>query len=194
MFDTFLYYWLLWIIFIMIAFFMENSRKRLFFLIWILTIMISSPYYITLFTIRISIAFCFLIIGAIIFFALKTNKIYHFFATFTCMLVYISLLIWENVSPVWYFMPSYIMIPFVVVVIILFIVRPFYDRLSISFIGISLGQLIYELILISYNLYDVIDNDTVVIYMSIVVFFITMMNLFEIVIQKILQLFARKLT
>lgn len=194
MFEKFLYYWLLWIIFIIVAFFMDTSRKRLYLLIWLLLVIICSPYDITFNKIELSVAFLMLLIGTIIFFAIESVTWYKFFVSFTLMLCYISLLIWEKITPVWFFMPSYFLIPFLMVILILLLVRKFYDRLSVALVGVAFGQFIYELLLISYKLHDVIGDEIVFIHISLIILFITIMNFFQFIFYKLTNILKRKLT
>ena len=194
LYEQFLYYWLLWIIFIIVAFFMETSRRRLFFMLWILTVIICSPYYIAFNKMDVSLAFFVTLIGAIIFFAFETITLYKFFVTFTVMISYVSLLIWEKITPIWFFMPSYLMIPFITVIIILLLSRRFYEQLTVALVGFAFGHFVYDLLLISYNLHDVIGDETFFIHVSIIVLFLTIMKFFHFIFYKFARIFERKLT
>jgi len=185
MYEHFLYFWLTWILFINVYFFMEKSKKRSFFMGWILLILICTNEWIQWNGISISLSFLFLLAGANIFYAINSYTMLRLLATFSVMISYASLLIWEKITPVWFFMPSYFMNPILTAILIIFLVDGLYARLQIALAGVAFGQLVYELILISYRLHHVIGETALFIHISLVLLFLILMHFIQLCLQKI---------
>lgn len=185
MYEEFLTYWLIWIIFIIVYFFMKNGMKRSLFLFWILLIIIATNLFININGTSVSMAFIFLLCGAVIFYVTNTFSIYKMIATFSIMIGYVSLLMWKKITPIWFFMPSYFMIPVLSVVVITFLLHDHYAQITAALVGITFGQLIYELIIISYQLNTIIGERVFFIHISITILFLILIQFIQLCLFKV---------
>lgn len=185
MYEEFLYYWLIWIIFIIVYFFMKNGMKRSLFLFWILLTIIATNIFININSTSVSMAFILLLCGAIIFYVTNSFSIYKMIATFSIMIGYVSLLMWKKITPIWFFMPSYFMIPVLSVVVITFLLHDHYAQITAALVGITFGQLIYELIIISYQLNTIIGERVFFIHISITILFLILIQFIQLCLFKV---------
>lgn len=185
MYEEFLTYWLIWIIFIIVYFFMKNGMKRSLFLFWILLTIIATNIFININSTSVSMAFILLLCGAIIFYVTNSFSIYKMIATFSIMIGYVSLLMWKKITPIWFFMPSYFMIPVLSVVVITFLLHDHYAQITAALVGITFGQLIYELIIISYQLNTIIGERVFFIHISITILFLILIQFIQLCLFKV---------
>lgn len=176
MYEQFLYYWFVWMIIIIVTFLMKNGKKRSFLLIWLLLMVAISQTYFWIDSIQIYYVFIILLVGALIFYVHHTVSTYHFFVTFSIMAGYTSLLIWEIITPVWFFMPSYFLIPVILVVFTTFLIPSFYQQISVILVGMSFGQMIFEFLLIVYSLNNIIGKETLFIHINVAILFLIVLN------------------
>src|SRR5699024_3788558 len=114
MFELFLTYWFSWILFIIIMFFVEKNQLRFLLLVSLLIMLILFPIEVTIFTTQVYVV-SFVMLGfAIILFAYEKVTFYRIMTTFTMVLGYIGLLFWEKTSPIWFFMPSFIIVSMII--------------------------------------------------------------------------------
>lgn len=184
MYEQFLYFWLIWIFFIIIAFFMGESKKRSFLLFWILLMLFISRLYLTVGSIEISCTFILLIIGAIILFV-QQFSLYTLVVTFSLMIGYVALLIWEKITPIWFFMPSFLIIPIIIVMLVTILVQPFYTQVTIALVSASFGQLIFEFLLIVYRLHDIIGEEVFLIHVSLIVLMLIFIRFIHSIVDKL---------
>lgn len=184
MYEQFLYFWLIWIFFIIIAFFMGESKKRSFLLFWILLMLFVSRLYLTVGSIEISCTFILLIIGAIILFV-QQFSVYTLIVTFSLMIGYVALLIWEKITPIWFFMPSFLIIPIIIVMLVTILVQPFYTQVTIALVSASFGQLIFEFLLIVYRLHDIIGEEVFLIHVSLIVLMLIFIRFIHSILDKL---------
>src|SRR5699024_8602211 len=89
MFEQFLMYWLLWLLFIIIFFFMEKSKKRTMLTIWLLFIITFSSTYMNIHIAQVSLSM--IIIIFVVFIFLSESQFffcyiyYFFFCSFTLL-------------------------------------------------------------------------------------------------------------
>ena len=185
MYEEFLTYWLIWIIFIIVYFFMKNGMKRSLFLFWILLTIIATNIFININSTSVSMAFILLLCGAIIFYVTNSFSIYKMIATFSIMIGYVSLLMWKKITPIWFFMPSYFMIPVLSVVVITFLLHDHYAQITAALVGITFGQFIYELIIISYQLNTIIGERVFFIHISITILFLILIQFIQLCLFKV---------
>lgn len=177
--EEFLFYWLIWIIFIIVYFFMDNGRKRTLFLFWILLTILTANMFLVVEGVSVSIAFLCFLLGVIIFYVVDVFSIYKMIATFPIMIGYVSLLMWKKITPIWFFMPSYFMIPVLSVVVISFLLQEHYEQITAALVGISFGQLIYEMIVISYRLNNIIGEQVFFIHISITILLLIIIHFIQ---------------
>src|SRR5699024_10064021 len=115
MFEQFLMYWLLWLLFIIIFFFMYISNNRLMLIFWLLFIITFSSTYMNIHIAQLSLSMIIIIFGAFIYLSEAPFSFLPLFKAFTIMIFYCGLLLWQVVAPVWFFLSGYFMIPVLVV-------------------------------------------------------------------------------
>src|SRR5690625_2280434 len=192
MYEQFLFYWLLWILFILVYFFMDKGKKRSFFISLILILIICSNVSLKYSDLVISLSFLLILAVSIFFYVSNPLTLYKTIVAFILMLGYVSLLIWEKITPIWFFMPSFFIIPVLSVLITIILVREFYEQIAVALVGITFGQLIYELILISYNLHNVIGETIFFIHTCFVILFLVTIHAIQASIIKFSELFQNK--
>src|SRR5699024_10187995 len=111
MFEQFLMYWLLWLLFIIIFFFMDKSIKRTMLTIWLLFIITFYSTYMNIHIAQVSLLMIIIIFGAFIYLSEAPFSFLPLFKVFTIMIFYCGILLWQVVAPVWFFLSGYFMIP-----------------------------------------------------------------------------------
>lgn len=99
--------------------------------------------------------------------------------TFTLMICYVALLMWEKIAPIWYIVSSTILIPFLISFIIILLVNALLEQIAIALVGLSIGQLVFGLILMSYQLHHVVAETHFFINLNISILFIIAFHLFR---------------
>lgn len=159
---------------------MEKQSLKTFFLYWTFFVIIGINVYISLFnSLEISFSFVILIIGSLIYYVMFPLSIYKLVTTFTLMVWYVALLMWEKITPVWYIVSSTILIPFFISFIIILLVKPLLEQLAIVLVGLSIGQLVFGFILISYQLHHVLAEIHFFIYLYISILFIIVFHFLQ---------------
>src|SRR5699024_12326982 len=88
MFEQFLMYWLLWLLFIIIFFFMEKIKKRTMLTIWLLFIITFSSTYMNIHIAQVSLSLIIIIFGAFIYLSEAAFSFLLLFKAFTIMIFY----------------------------------------------------------------------------------------------------------
>lgn len=182
MYEQFLIYWFSWIIFIIIVFFMNRSTFRSFLIIWVLLVLITFPIFVMIKNIQISICLVLLISGAIIFYVREKVTIYRLIVTFTIFIGYTGILFWKNITPVWFFMPSFIIISILIVSLMIVLLKQLHEQISVVLLGVLFGHVFYDLLLIDYSLHNQIGNNAyLVICLTILILICihTMKNIYK---------------
>lgn len=182
--ELILFYYCTWFIYIVVYFFMQPSFISKGLLMFILIYICLSPYFIMIGSLYVSLSFCLLLISVSVLFGLSYIKMDVLFVTFICMISYVGLLLWEKLAPVLVFIPSQLWIAIIIVFIVRFLLRSFTNQVIVTVIGLSWGQLMYELILIDYGLETLIGNYEYMNYLAatIICLFIT---------ERVVQLFKK---
>src|SRR5699024_4403837 len=182
--ELILFYYCTWFIYIVVYFFMQPSFISKGLLMFILIYICLSPYFIMIGSLYVSLSFCLLLISVSVLFGLSYINMDVLFVTFICMISYVVLLLWEKLAPVLVFIPSQLWIAIIIVFIVRFLLRSFTNQVIVTVIGLSWGQLMYELILIDYGLETLIGNYEYMNYLdaTIICLFIT---------EKVVQLFKK---
>src|SRR5699024_5297407 len=150
MFEQFLMYWLLWLLFIIIFFFMEKSKKRTMLTIWLLFIITFSSTYMNIHIAQVSLSLIIIIFVAFIYLIVSSFSFFPLFKVFTIMIFYCGLLLWQVVAPVWFFLSGYFMIPVLVVFLLILLSRRLQNVYAYTLLGISFGQLLFDVLLHKY--------------------------------------------
>lgn len=156
--NQMLFYYLCWLLFGLSFFFMQLSNSRRWILILILLIISSSPYFISIHILEISLPMIILVMVTQLLFGLSIFRKYEFIVAFLCMISYVALLMWEKTVPVLFFMPAKIIVSCIIVLLISFLIHVFSHKVMVVVIGLTFGQLIHEIILIVYELQQTIGE------------------------------------
>jgi len=173
--ELILFYYCIWFIYILVYFFMQPSFISKLLLLFILIYICISPYFVWIGSLYVSLSFCLLLITVSVLFGLSIIKASDLLVTFMCMISYVGLLLWEKLAPVLVFIPSKFWIAITIVFIVRFLLRTFMNQVIVIGIGLSWGQLMYELILIDYGLEQLIGSYEYMNYLAttIICLFIT---------------------
>lgn len=74
------------------------------------------------------------------------------------MVLYMAIMVWQNYLPIWMIFSKTYIFPFIIVFITVFIAKGFYNRVAITLLGISSGELMYGFILSSYSITESIGG------------------------------------
>lgn len=145
-----LFYWFSWILWVYVTFIMKKCKGRTLLAIWILLILSGSTMYVTMLGYQITMSYLFLAIGSLIMIAKSRHLYFHLFSSLTIMILYMAMMVWENYFPIWMIVSKAYISPLIIVLVIVFISKGLYNRVSIALLGISTGELMYSFILSSY--------------------------------------------
>lgn len=137
---------------------MKKGKVRTILGFWILLIVSGSSMYISLLGYKLTLSYLFLAIGAMIMLAQSKHLFYHLFSSLTIMVLYMAIMVWENYFPIWMILSKTFISPFIIVFITVIIARGFYNRVSITLLGISSGELMYSFILSGYSIREAIGG------------------------------------
>lgn len=158
MFEEFLMYWLLWLLFVVIFFFMEQGVKRTVLTTWLLLIIGCSSIYIDMNHMQFSLSMMLIIFGAVIYLVENSFSFLKLYKTFIIMIFYSAILFWQLVAPVWFFLSGYFLIPVLIVFMVIILSRRLIEVYAYLILGISLGQFLFDMILNVYQLHHEIGN------------------------------------
>src|SRR5690625_7244263 len=117
--------------------------------IWIVVFILTSQFYVPFASIQVSLSFIVLLIGTLILVGLSIYRLYEFIVSFICMISSAGLLMWEKTAPVLFFMPSNIIVPFLIVMIFLFLINTLCHSVLIAVVVFTFVQLHYIIIFYS---------------------------------------------
>lgn len=168
-----LFYWFSWLLWIYITFVMRKSKVRTLFGFWILLIISGSSIYLTVLGYTVTLSYLFLAFGAMIMLARSRHLFFYLFSSLTIMILYMTIMVWQNYLPIWIIFSKTYTFPFIIVFITVLIARGFYNRVSITLLGISGGEMMYSFILSSYSIqvpiggFEFFDSVMVILYFFI---------------------------
>lgn len=155
-----LFFWFSWLLWIYVTFVMKKNQIRTLLGFWILLTIGGSSTYVTILGYNLTLSYLILTFGAIIILAQCRRLFYHLFSSLTIMVLYMGVMLWENYFPIWMILSKTFVSPFIIVFITVLITKGFYNRLSITLLGISSGELMYSFILSSYSIREPIGGYT----------------------------------
>src|SRR5690606_32574001 len=152
--EGIMFYWIAWTFWVITTFFMKKEDSlRLGFSLWLLALIILSPYSVPVFDFEISIAGIFL--GCSIFgfgARIKGKKLlYLFICSFIIMLAYVCFHLFALFDPVWLVFPRNWMLAAVLVFTSLILQENKVSRILIILLGALQGEVLYALILSKYS-------------------------------------------
>lgn len=148
-----LLYWLCWLTMIIFYFFPKKPVK------WLLlgncfVILLTNKYMLLFNQIPLHLASLVLFVGLSLYVIKLGIRGKQFILIILLSFLYLALMLWEIVAPIWFVLHSYLLVP----LIIMLITYSFYRKLSqlylVGLLSIVLGQFMFELLLYSYALYD----------------------------------------
>ncbi|WP_430785528.1 YphA family membrane protein [Virgibacillus flavescens] len=148
------FYWFGWLIWIYAAFIMNIGKWRTFLVFWLLLIICFSTITISVNGYNLALSLLLVICGAMVMLAKQKYLIFNLFSSITIMILYLSIMLWENYFPLWMIHSKMFVMPFMIAITVLFISKGFSDRISIMLAGVCIGELVHSFILASYSIPD----------------------------------------
>ncbi|QTM99669.1 hypothetical protein ERJ70_10365 [Sediminibacillus dalangtanensis] len=71
---------------------------------------------------------------------------------------YVGILLWELISPIWLFVPRLLMIPFIGLVLLIFLAETLIEKCMVWCLGITSGEILHGLIMRSYGFHPTIGE------------------------------------
>ncbi|MDL4840788.1 YphA family membrane protein [Aquibacillus rhizosphaerae] len=149
--DGLFFYWMGWIIWILITFLMKKNRNRTILGLGILILILFSDTIITIGNLDVNVALILLYFAAMFVLASRKDWIINTIWSLAIVFGYAGILFWEQISPIWLFVPRTIIIPVIGFVFLSFLSRSFVVKCVIWCLGITTGEVIHGLILHSYG-------------------------------------------
>ncbi len=174
-----LFYWLAWMYWVMIVFFMQPTKRHSRLSIWVLLLISCSHVYINIASYDVSLSFIILMIGSMGMHARLPASLYHLFCALTFSIAFMGILLWEELMPIWMFMPKLVMVPMILIVILIAMTKAMYNKLWIGLLGLSHGELLYKLILAEYRVPTTIGSPEFFDYAVVITCLIMTWHLFK---------------
>lgn len=159
--EGILFFWVSWMFWVIATFFMDKKNKnRIKFSVWILLLIILSPYTINVFGVKTSTAGIFLLVSLYIFASRleKLKKVYFLFCAFILMMAFVSFHLFELFDPVWVIFPREWMLALLLVYMSVLLQENRINRVPLIFLGAIQGEILYALILGQYSFPYVIGS------------------------------------
>lgn len=151
--DLFLFYWLGWLLILITYFFIE--RNKYFYLSVLFIVMSSFKIYITWFdSLTMNLAFLCLLISSFFYYGKLPFSMKRNFISFTILFGYVALLFWKKIAPVWFVVDPMISIPFIISLLVIGLYKGLENQIAIVSLSLTIGQLLFIIILNSYYLYE----------------------------------------
>lgn len=147
------FYWVSWGGWVIATFFMQKGARRLNISLWLLIMIIASPYTISMFELKMSLAGIFLF-GTLFYSAAQIDRpmaAYLFICSFIIMLTYVCFQLFELIDPVWLLFPRNWMLAVLLVSLTVILQGDKYFRIIIVLLGSTQGEFLYALILKKYS-------------------------------------------
>ncbi|MFC3038941.1 hypothetical protein ACFOGI_01575 [Virgibacillus xinjiangensis] len=119
---------------------------------WSLLCIVSAEWTVRLPYFSFSVASLLVIVGAIWLLCRSRYLFYHLFSAFTLMIGYSAVRYWEQITPVWFILPRYVIFSFFLTLLILFMVKNFYSQIGVCLLGTSFGEVLYHVTMAGYGM------------------------------------------
>jgi hypothetical protein len=156
--DGSVFYWICWMAWVCSTFFMRKSSKRLILSGSFLVLIIVSPYFLLLGSIRINIGVFIILLYCFTEIVKRTSKqkLYLLICILTISLAYSSFQLFELYDPVWLFFNRNYMLAAALIYVTIMLVKEFRFRLVALLIGAIQGDILYAIIVSNVNIpYDI---------------------------------------
>lgn len=181
------FYWFSWVFWVVVTFLMKKGKLRTLLAYWILLSIVFSNNYLRIDNISLSVTFILVFLGGFVLLARIIHSFYHLFAAFTLMIGYAGFLIWEQLAPVWLFIPRIILLPLILAMLISILTNHLLNRITIGIIGICAGELLYSLLLFSYQITNTVGEKGFFDTLVICLFLLMSVHLMKRIKMKVLQ-------
>lgn len=189
------FYWICWLLWIIITFLMEKSRTRQFFGIWLLMLLIFSKTEIMVAEFNINASIFILYIGSIVLLAVNKRWLYHVFSAICIVFGYLGIMLWEQISPVWMFLPREAVIPATGFILLSLLTGSYIAKIAIWCLGVSTGEIIFSILLNGYGFKESIGDfaflDVVMIEIGII-YCLTLLHKIRARMEYIIQSFEKQ--
>ncbi|MUV39765.1 hypothetical protein JNUCC1_03649 [Lentibacillus sp. JNUCC-1] len=132
-------------------------------------------FYVALSDISFNMTFFLMFLGSIFVFVRKSLPLYALFCALALSIGYTSMLLWEQLMPVWWFMPKLLMMPLLVCILVVLMQRTTEGRMVVSVLGMVNGEMLHKLILYGYHIqidigsFEFLDQVTVTVLLILVI-------------------------
>ncbi|MFS0863541.1 hypothetical protein [Fredinandcohnia sp. 179-A 10B2 NHS] len=156
--DGSVFYWICWMAWVCSTFFMKKNRERLILSGCFLLLIIVSPYFFVIGSVRINIGIFIVLLYCFTKIAKRTSKqkLYLLICILTISLAYSSFQLFELYDPVWLFFNRNFMLAAALIYVTIMLVKEFQFRLVALLIGAIQGDILYAIIVSNVNIpYDI---------------------------------------
>ncbi|GAA0444172.1 hypothetical protein GCM10008983_21920 [Lentibacillus halophilus] len=156
--DGLIFYWLAWAGCIIVACFMPEGKTRTTFTCFVLILILFADVQLPFGIFHFSLSYVVLLTVTFYQLARLNRFLFSLLVSFTIMIGYTGLLIWYMLSPIGLFLPKIVWIPLFILLLTIWMIRTFRNRLFCCIAGIVGGEWLYSLILTTYSFSDVIGD------------------------------------
>lgn len=167
--DFVLYFYFCWLIVIIVTFFTRRSNMRIVLIMWFFLIITSFNFAFKINDLEVFTPFLILIVGAIIYYIKVNKQTIKIINVFIVMIAIGAILIWQLLMPAWFIVTEMFFLPLTILLIIQLLVHNLQERITLCLLGLSFGQLLYDIIIISYGLNNTIGTEKIMIQICIIV-------------------------
>lgn len=159
--ELFFFYWYSWFFVIVVYFFLERTKEQSFLFISLLAIISSKPIQVSIADyISISLSLLLLVAFALLYFIYLKLGLYEVISTYILLFTYVGISLWYKVSPASFVIEARFFIPGLLAMFPILLHRSFRVQRALLFLGMALGQIVYQFILRSYHLETTFYNET----------------------------------
>ncbi|GAA0481201.1 hypothetical protein GCM10008986_02310 [Salinibacillus aidingensis] len=149
--ETWIFYWLAWVLWIIVYFFDFDSRRRFCYSSFILGCMITSTTYISYSGLEIHVPLIMNCITGFILLAKSKGKFIRVSIAISLSFAYSGLKLWALFNPLWLFLSSSIIMALICILEFYIFVDDLQSQLAIALISTSAGQLLFTFVRLSYG-------------------------------------------
>jgi hypothetical protein len=158
--DGIYFYWFSWMYWIWLTFLMNKEKKRFLITAGLLLLIIFSKHYIYAADINIALSLVGVLLSGflILTYLSKVQRCYSIMVSMLISFLYASILVMSIYDPVWMIIPVRWFASLTIFLLLLLLVKDIHIKISALLIGFAAGELIFGLLLVYYDLYDVVGG------------------------------------
>lgn len=149
--DGYLFYWLMWILFVICYFFIVDKKQAMPFCYIILALMVLNDINIDVFDSSIQLALVLLVVIGLLYVVRIDNIVLTCSKIFIIMVSFCTVHLWEATYSLSLFIPMIIFQSLTMLFLINILSNTLRVQLIITVLGLSLGQILFDLILLHYG-------------------------------------------